>query len=98
MVARQPAVKRPKMGAFPCLARCSRRKRELTGERIPPPKSGGISPGVAVRLTTAGAAFLFRDLLGLLACGHNELEGARRDVEALGGKALVLLNVLNHVR
>ncbi len=32
-----------------------------------------MSPGVAVGLATASAAILFQGLMGLLACGHDEL-------------------------
>jgi len=46
--------------------------------------SAGVGRAVAQAFARRGAS------VGLLARGHAGLEGARRDVEALGGRALVL--------
>ena len=46
--------------------------------------SAGVGRAIAVRLANRGAA------LGLIARGKEGLEGARRDVEAAGGKALTV--------
>ena len=46
--------------------------------------SAGVGRAIVCAFARRGA------YIGLLARGHDGLEGARRDVEELGGKALVL--------